>query len=246
MKRLISILTLALAFFSFCIAQEGSEPCPPIKISSPETVQFGGTFKAFASFQNEKQPSTSKFDWIVLKEQESDSKPETSRFPNSGRVEVAPWNENEGGTITLIAGNIDNRCEQIATARVFVMPNVGPPLILDEYGELGWKDEKGRLDAVVNQMQKHKDSELVAFFTFPNDMSGRVRRSRLEAMLKHLTITRNFNLNSITIILEEDSDVLRSRFQPIPKGNSEWFQCAGCVVIKGEDFTKLSNLFKSK
>ncbi len=246
MKRLISTSILVLAFFSFSIAQESSNPCPIVEITAPTSVQFDEKFKAFASFQKEKQPSISKFDWIVIKEKEFEDKRETARLFSSEIIEVESWVENTGGTIILIAENIDSRCKQVAIAKVYVSPNVGSPLILDEYGKLGWREEKGRLDALVLEMQKYKDAELFAFLSFPKEMTGRVRRSRMTAILNHVTVTRKFNVKSITFLLEDDANALRIWFQPVPQKHTHMFECLGCLVIKGEDFRRLSNLFELK
>lgn len=246
MERLISTSILALAFFSYSFAQESLNPCPLIKISTPTSVQFGEKFKAFASFQKEELPSTSKFDWIIIKEKEFEDKRETARLFNSGIIEAESWAENTGGTIILIAQNIDSRCRQVAIAKVYVSPNVGSPLILDEYGKLKWREEKGRLDVLALEMQKYKGAELFAFFAFPKEMTGRVRRSRMAAILNHLTVTGNLKITSITFLLEDDADALRVWFQPVPQKLTNFFECAGCLVIKGEDFRRLNNLFELK
>ena len=246
MKRLILASILGLAFFFVSSAQENLSPCPLIKISSPEGVHFDEKFKAFASFRKEVQPSTSKFDWIIIKEKEFEDKRETLRLFSSGIIEIGSWAENRGGTIILIAQNIDSRCKQVAIAKLYVLPNDGTPLILDEYGKLGWRDEKGRLDALVLEMEKYNDSELFTFMSFPKEMTGRVRRSRMTAILNQLTTSRKFNVKLITFLIEDDSDALRIRFQPVPQKLTDVFECAGCLVIKGEDFRRLSNLFELK
>ncbi len=146
--------------------------------------------------------------------------------------------------IIVLAEALDKKCQDMAIAKVFVIPNVGSPLIIDEYSELNWNDEKARLDNVAIQMQNFKDMKLFAFFNFDNKISQAKRKNYLIKVLNHLSALRGLKKNRITFLISE-SDAKRVWFQPFPKDFNSAF-CDNCFVIKGEDFERIDNLFQSK
>ncbi len=118
------------------------------------------------------------------------------------------------------------------------------PFIIDEYSELKWNDERARLDNVIATMHDIKDSELFAFISFNKRTSQSKRKTYLKKMLNHLTVTRSFEKNRLTFMISQ-SDEKRVYFQPVPKYvTSIYDSCEDCLVIKAEDFDKLTELFR--
>lgn len=225
------------------IGQIRRESCKKIKIAAPETVAFGHDFKVTASYDDENQPSISKFDWFVVKEREGKQDSRVIFIGDRGTVDLNSWIENEGGSVTLIAKSRIPDCDQITTSKIYILPNIGTPLTLDEYGKLSWSDEKGRLDAIVLEMKKYEDSELVAFISFSPQVSHTARKSHVERMLTHLTQTRNLKPSRLTFVICE-SERYSVRFQPVLQQFIDNFALDECIRIDGEKFIKYKNLFK--
>jgi hypothetical protein len=238
MKQIIFTAILIIAFCFAAFSQTSENLCPKINIKAPETVQPDESFKVFASFEKENQPSTSKFNWIVVKDNEVIKK------NDAGIIEIDSKGFKDFGTILILAEPTDQRCQNTAAAKVFVVVNIGSPYIIDEYSKLGWSDERARLDNVVIVMQEFKDTEVFAFFDFDKRISQAERKNRLTKIANHLSIG-GLEKNRITFLISE-ADTERIWYQLVPKKFSEQYFCDNCLVIKAENFEKLENLFKPK
>jgi archaellin len=137
MKQMIFTAILIFAFYFAAFAQTDVSSCPKIKNKAPETVyENNKTFKVSASFENENSSLISKFDWIVVKDDEVIIK-------NSEKIiEIDTQNAEREYVITVLAQATEERCQNLAMAKAIVIPNVGSPLILDEYAEVQCKDSK--------------------------------------------------------------------------------------------------------
>lgn len=242
MKQIIFTAILILAFCLVAFAQASENPCPKINIKAPKTVQPDESFKVFASFEKENQPSTSKFNWVIIEESEVFNK--VSKINDKGIIDVDSKNLKDGGMIIVLAEALDKKCQDVAIVKVFVIPNVGSPLIIDEYSELNWNDERVRIDNIVIEMQNRKDAMVWAFFDFNKRISQVERKSHLIKVLNHLS-TRGLEKNRIVFLISE-ADEERIKYQLVPKKFSQLYFCDDCLVIKAEDFDRLEKLFQPK
>ncbi len=157
MKRAIIITILILAFCFTAFAQSDENVCPKIKIKAAEFIWEGDPTGASASFEKEKQPSTSKFNWTVIKENK------LTRIVERGIIEIDSQDMKEGERLVLLADSLDKTCQNTAVAIIPVIKRVGSPLIFDEYSELGWNEEQARLTNILFSMQDNKKDELFVF-----------------------------------------------------------------------------------
>jgi len=238
MKRIIFTAILIFAFCFTDLAQTGENLCPKINIKAPENVYPDESFKVFAYFEKESQPSTSKFNWVIVKDNEVVKK------NDAGIIEIDSIGFEDFGTIIILAEPTDERCQNTAVAKVFVAINIGSPYIIDEYSKPSWNDEKLRLDNVAAVMQDSKDAEVFAFFYFDKRISHAERKNRLTKITNRLSI-RGIEKSRITFLISE-ADTERIWYQLVPKKFSEQYFCDNCLIIKAEDFEKLENLFKPK
>ena len=241
MKQIIFTAILILVFCFVAFAQTDKNSCPKIKIKSPETVDENDeTFNVSASFENQDDSSISKFNWIVVKDDEVIAK-------NGERIiDVSPKNVRRTFLITILAQPIGEQCQNPAMAKVIVLANAGSPLILDNYEVLDWNDEKQRLSAIAIDMKERKDSELLVYLDFDRRSSQTERKNYLTKVLNQLTIVRGLEKNRITFLISE-SATKRTRFQPVSEEILDTYaRCDDCLIIKAEDFEKLENLFRPK
>src|SRR5688572_3636524 len=98
MKQIIFNVILIFTFYLVAFSQGEQNLCPKINIKAPELVfiQRNDTFKASASFEKENQPSISKFNWIIIKENE------VFRINERGIIEINIKDLVKGGTVTLL------------------------------------------------------------------------------------------------------------------------------------------------
>lgn len=236
------IVFTTILIFAFCCvvsAQSDSNSCPKIKISAPDYVEErDGAFKVSASFDNEPGISSSKFDWIIVKDEE------ILRKYNEKIIEIDTNNIGRQNRVTILAESLDKNCQNPAMVKVIVLPNIGSPLILDEYTNLNWNDERPRLDYIAYEMQTREDSELFAWIYFSINTSGIQRQNRLVKLLNHLS-AKGLKKDRITFLITEE-DKERFCYQPIPNELSNTYFCDDCIVIRGEDLEKLVNIFQSK
>ena len=238
MKRVIFTVILILAFCFAVLAQANENLCQKIKINAPESIQAGATFSVSASFENENQPSTSKFDWTIINENE------VIKISESGIIKVNSKNLRDVVEIIILTDNLDKKCQIPALTKVLSVPNFGSPYILTEYSELSWNEERGILDAAVFEMNEKKDMKLLAYIYFNKKDSQAQRKNYLIKFLNHISEVRNLEKNRVTLLISE-SDSKRVRLQPVPKQFSDYYCDDNCLVIKAEDFDRLKNLFQS-
>lgn len=238
MKRTIfnSILIFVFCFSAFAQANENS--CQKIIINAPEDVRAEEIFKISASYEKESQPSISKFNWIIV------NNDKISKKINKGIIEINAANFEQGETLTIIAESTDKNCVSYATAKVFVIPNCGLVMTIDEYSKPDWNDEKARLDNIWIITQSSKDMELFAFFAFDKKSSQTERKDHLTRVFNYLSATRRLKKQNITFLISE-SDQQRIWYQLFPK-DSSLYSCDECFIIRGEDLEKINNLFKPK
>ncbi|MGI8849540.1 MAG: hypothetical protein ACR2HT_05170, partial [Pyrinomonadaceae bacterium] len=105
MKQIIFTAILILAFCFAFFAQTSENLCPKINIKAFETVQPDESFKVFASFEKENQPSTSKFNWVIIEESEVFNK--VSKINDKGIIDVDSKNLKDGGMIIVLAEALD-------------------------------------------------------------------------------------------------------------------------------------------
>lgn len=240
MKRIISIIIFTLSSGLAVLSQTSENPCPKIKINAPETVQAGNKFTVSASFESEKQPSESKFNWVVINEDK------VSRINGQGIINVESKNLRDLITIIILAENLESKCQSPAIAKVFSIPNVGSPYIIDEFQKLSWNNEKARLDSAVSQMQEMTDMKLLAYLYFDKKDSQTQRKNYLVNFLTFVSGNKKLEKNRIIFLISE-SDEKTVRFQPVPINFFDYhIYCNDCLIIRGEDFDKLNNLFQSK
>src|SRR5687768_7037180 len=117
MKQIIFTVILILVFCFAVFAQTDKNSCPKIKIKAPETVwEKDETFKVSASFENQDNQRTSKFNWIVIKDDEVIVK-------NSERIiEISTKIARRELRITILAQAIAEQCQNPAIAKVIVIP----------------------------------------------------------------------------------------------------------------------------
>ncbi len=64
--------------------------------------------------------------------------------------------------------------------------------------------------------------------------------------MNYLAVTGGLGKNRLTFMISE-SETKRVKFQPVPQNiSADVFGCDECLVIRGEDFDKLNNLFQPK
>ncbi len=238
MKQIAFTVILIFSFCFAAFAQADENPCQKINIIAPESVQQDETFKVFAAFEEENQPSTSKFKWIIIKDNEVIKK------SGVGVIEIDSKGFKDIGAIVILAEPINDKCQNTALAKVFVVVNIGSPYIIDEYSELSLSDEKARLKNIAVVMQDYKDAEVFAFFDFDKRTSQAERKNRLSKVSSYLSASR-LEKNRITFLISE-ADGERIRYQLVPKKFSDQYYCDDCLVIKSEDFEKLESLFRPK
>lgn len=238
MKQIICTTFLFLIFCFLVFAQTDENSCPQIKIKAPEAVyENDEIFKVSASFENQDDQLDSKFNWIIVKDDEAIIK-------NDERIiEVSTKNARRTFLISILAQPIDGRCQNPAMVKVIVIPRIGSPLILDIYEELEWKDERQRLGAIAIEMKERKDSELLVYLDFDKSSSPTKRKNYLTKVLNQLSAVRGLEKNRITFLISE-SERKRTKFQPVPTEVLDRYAiCDDCLVIKAEDFEKLEKLF---
>lgn len=236
MKQFLYTTALLLAFCFISFAQEDNAICPEIKINAPESIfELRGKFRASASFENDKNPSESKFNWIVIKNND------LLRKYNEGSIEIETDVKREEYKITILAENLNSNCQNPATASVIVVPNIGSPYIIDTYSELSWNDERARLDNIVSTMQRYEDSELFAWISFDKKTFNSKAKPKLLKILNHLSM-RGLKNNRVTFMISE-ADLNTFRFQPVPQELVTSYYFDEYIIIRGEDLEKLSVLF---
>lgn len=237
MKQPFFIPILILAFSFTVFAQTSENLCPKIKIKSPETVKPDEPFKVSASFENESQPSKSKFDWTII------IGDEVSKTKESGIIEINPKSlEEDGGLIILLAESLDEKCTETALNKVYVIPHFGHPYELDQYSKLDWNDERMHLNFIADTFKKFGDSELFITFNFTKETSKSRKRERLLKVFKYLTETGGLEKNRIMLFISE-TDPESVSFLPMLKGSSTDCYYDNCFVIRGEDLEKIVNMF---
>lgn len=210
MKQIIFTVILIFTFCFAAFAQKDRNSCSQIKIKAPEIVyEKDETFKVSASFENQDDSLISKFNWIVIKDDEVIVKNSESV------IEVSTKNADRAFRITILVRAVREQCQNPAMAKVIVIPNIGSPLILDDYENLNWKDERQRLDAIAIEMQERNDSELLIYLDFNKGSSKTERKNYLTKVLNQLTAVRGLEKNRIMFLISE-SETKRTKFQPVP------------------------------
>jgi len=238
MKQIIFTAILIFVFCFVCFSQTSENPCLKIKIKAPETVQPDEVFKVFASFEKESQPSTSKFNWTIVMEND------VSKIYDQGIIEIDSKKLKDGETIIILAEALSGKCQNTAAAKIFVAPACILPSKIDEYAELPWSDEKARLENVAFQMKDLKDMKLSVFINLDNKTSQSERRNYLIKVFKYLTAFSELEKNRVTFLISE-LDAKSVWFQTFPKNFDSAF-CDDYFVIRGEDLEKIDNLFQPK
>jgi hypothetical protein len=238
MKRIISVAILIFASCFAAFAQINKNSCPKIQINAPETVQAGTTFKVSASFEDEPQPSISKFNWLIINENE------VSRLNERGIIEVDSKNLREFVTIIILAESLNEKCQIPVMASVASVPNTGSPYIIDEYSELNWNEERARLDNAAFQMQKYKDMKLLLYIYFDKKNSQVQRKNYLVKLLNHLSETKKLEKHRLVFLISE-TDSKWVRLQPVPQGFLNYY-CDDCIAFNAIDFDKFEKLFQPK
>lgn len=237
-KQIIFSLILIYVFCFVAFSQTDKSSCPKIKIKIPDNVRPEETFKVFASFESEKQPSTSKFNWTIIKGDEA------SKEYNAGIIEIMPGNL-DGEEIIVLAESINENCQNFAMAKTILVFPGDRPSPIEDYSSVRWIEEKARLDNVAFFMQGNKDRELLAFLYFDKQSSQIERKDYLQKILNYLSETGNLDKQRITFFISE-SDKKRIYFQPASQDFTAADHCRDCLIFKAEDFNKLENLFSPK
>ena len=239
MKQTIFTTILTLAFSLSVFAQTEENTCPKIMIKAPEYIEAGNAVKVFASFEREKQPSSSKFNWLIIKDDN------LTKITESGIIEVSSKDIKNGGIIILVADSLDKTCQSTSTARIFVISKVGSPLIIDEYEEMKWNDEKVRIDSILIMMQKFNEAELFIFLNFGKKKLQNERKIYLAKLLNYLSEVRGLERNRITFLISE-SVRKTTKYQLVPKDFSDiYLGYEDYLIIKGENFDQLNNFFSN-
>lgn len=242
MKKAIFIIILILIPCLTAIAQTNENTCQKIKIRAPEMVQPDEIFSVSASFENEKQPSTSKFNWTIIK------KTEITKENNKGIVEIVSPNLREttlkdNEPIIVLAENLDGNCQNAEAVKIFVSPTCILPYTIDMYTRLIWSEEKARLNNVIQQMQGLKDSELAVFVKFEKKSSHIERKNYLMKVFNYLSKVRQLDKSGITFLISESENRF-IKFQSLSKDFTPDF-CDNCLLIRGEDLEKIESLFQT-
>lgn len=236
MKQIIFTTVLIFVIYSAAFAQTENDSCPKIKINAPEAVwEKDENFKVSASFENEKSPSESKFNWIFINDTE------LIRKFDEKIVEIKTDNTRITNRITIVAGNPDERCRELAMTKVIVIPNIGSPLYFDEYSKLDWNDERARLDSIVIEMEKYKDSELFVWVKFDKNTYNSNPGMKLLKILNHLSM-RGFKKNRVTFMISEASEN-QFKYQPVPQELLSSYDLDEYIRIRGEDLEKITKIF---
>jgi hypothetical protein len=195
---------LALLFllpFVSASGQDSTPVCPGLSIKTAERTDSGSSIW----FSAEVPPkSPIKTDWIFMKQNTQSGQTEYERFQQKESVRISVWATNDPGVITAVAiTKLAANCESIDVASVSVLPRVGYPLIIDEYGNVDWNEERARLDTAIASMQERPEHELLIFLYLRATDSGLVRRTRMIKILGHMKV-RNFDPKRITFVISTD------------------------------------------
>lgn len=236
MKQTIFTAVLVFVICSASFAQTDNNSCPKIKINAPEAVwENDESFKVSASFENEKSPSESKFNWIIINDSE------LIRKFDEKIVEINTGNTGISNRITIIAGNPDEKCQNLTMTKIIVIPNVGSPLYFDEYSKLDWNDERLHLDNIVIEMEKYKDAELFVWVKFDKKTYNSNLGTKLLKILNHLSM-RGLKKSRVTFMISE-ADENQFKYQPVPRELLGSYDLDEYIKIRGEDLEKFTKIF---
>jgi hypothetical protein len=214
MKHIIFTTAVLLVLTFSIYSRSDDDSCPQIRINSPEIVNENDeSFKVSASFEDEKVVTNSKFNWTIIKDNQI-----VKKF-NEGVVEIETSDTRKQNRIIILAENLDVKCQNPATAKVIVIPNVGSPLIFDQYSKLNWNDERAHLDAIAIEMQKYEDSELFVWIKFDKKTFSSNAKTKLLNILNHLSM-RGLKKNRITFMISEADRARLARQWRRPKPQS--------------------------
>jgi hypothetical protein len=240
MKQSVFITFLVLASCFTAFGQSDENICPKIKIKVPEYIYKGDGTVVSANFENEKQPSTSKFNWTIIKEDK------LTRIAERGIIEISSEDMKNDGMIILLADSLNKACQNTRVARIPVIERVGSPRIFDAYSKLDWNEEQARLNNVLYSMKDNKTDELLVFLNFEKTASQIERKTYLTKILNYLSGTDRLEKNRITFLISE-AESRWVKFQSVPQNAIDvFFDWNNSLLIKGEDFDKLNNLFQPK
>lgn len=241
------IISFTIVIFIFCLngfAQTGKNPCQKIIINTFGRVDPGQPIMASASFEKENQPSTSKFNWTVIKGDE------LVKINNVGNIEVDTKDYKADSQIIILASASDEKCRNTAMAKISVVPACWLPPKIDQYGNISWSDQKARLEYFAIRISKedNKISEGIIYLYFDEKSPANLTTNRLRNIYNHLFITRKFDKNLFTFVISKDYGDDLTEFMIYPQEFISDLDkiCMDCLVIKAENIEKLESLFQSK
>ncbi len=238
----LKILALFSAFFTVPYLCLGSvQRCPDVVLTAPS---FSPPWEEIrVSAESSKSPVSG--NWLITKENFRSEKVEVELIKDASSIDVRPWQTNDSGRLTVaIIVPASSACNQesLAATSVMLVENAGSPMIIDEFGLLGSRDRKARLDVVAAAMLERPDQKLFVFLGFPKSDSGAKRLKRMREFLEHLSSSRSIDAKRITFLLEETQQ-FRARFQPFPRDYWEPYG-SNYLVINAERLSEYESLFR--
>ena len=217
--------------------------CPKLLLAAPDSVMPHRTIDVFSKIDPESvaQP----VNWLVVKENDRLKTIEVETIEKQKEITIPIWDSNDSGRITVIAiASFSSRCQAKTVHRVYVTENIGTPVILDEYSNLKWNDERSRLDIVIAEMANRPKFELLIFMNFRASVLGSARRQKVSQILRHITQNRKADPSKITFVLSTEpmTDV---KFQLVPQDMVDIFTPELALIIPSEKFGKFEQLFRN-
>ncbi len=238
----IAILTLILVCIAAVTigAQEQKGSCPKIIVEAPETIMGNDiTFNVSAKFEGASLPTTN-FDWTVVRDGG------TTTLVSRPSIKLETGRPKDSELIFTIAQPSDLLCKGFGVSKTLVVPNVGSPLVIDQYQAVRWADERPRLDNAAMQMKDMPDSELIIHVAFAASDRNASKREYLKRLVDYLFSRWKMEANRITFAISTTTDRRTTKLQPVRSSLMTEFPFFDALVVRAEDRSRLSVLFASK
>lgn len=116
--------------------------------------------------------------------------------------------------------------------------------MLDEYAKISWKNERGRPDIIVAEMENRSEHELLIYMHFRKSETGTARRRHMSYILRHLTQFRKLDPKRITFLVSTEETTTTTKFQSVPADVADLYASAWFLKIPAEKFGQYEQLFR--
>lgn len=209
MKLIVFITILVFVFCFTVFAQEGENPCPKIRLLSPEGLLKSSEPTKFNVDINGIEKDKIKYLWMV-------SSGKIIQGQGESEIEFLANDENAGSKVTVIVNifGLPKNCPNSVSDWFVIEPDISDIFPDAEYEKISFKDEKTALDKILVRLSTVSDYEGFIILEFDKKDNRSYKVSRLNNILNHIKF-RGFDINRFTFVIFE-GDIEKTELWVIP------------------------------